>query len=134
VTRTLRQIWSAWPAALRARGIPLRPGPVQSVTTIKQISASGEETDLTARFLFAPDRQRLCLQEFVPAPLIAPGERIEIEYVTGFGEAGDVPADLKHAVLRLAQETYRRGEAPVSGAPLPADVDAVLKSYRQVRL
>ena len=78
VTRVLRQTWSAWPASLRARGIPLRPGPVQAVISIKQIDASGE-SDLTARFLFAPDRQRLCLPDLLPAPLIAPGERVEVE-------------------------------------------------------
>ena len=134
VTRTFRQTWSAWPAALKSRGIPVRPGPVTSIISIGMIFASGEETDLTARFFFAPDRQRLCLPDFMPAPLIPPGGRIEIAYEAGFGAAADVPADLKQAVLSLAQQTYQRGEVPLADAPLPSDVEDVLMAYREVRL
>ena len=133
VTRVLRQSWSAWPAALMARGIPLRPGPVQSIISIKKIDASGE-SDLTARFLFAADRQRLCLPEYLPVPLIAPGERVDVEYIAGFGGEADVPADLKQALLRLMEETYRRGESAARGEALPADVQAIIDSYREVRI
>jgi len=134
VSRTVRQNWRSWPAALRARGIPLRPGPVQNIISIKEISASGEETDLTARFLFDAGRQRLCLPEFAAAPLIPPGGQVEVTYIAGFGAPEDVPADLKQAVLRLALDTYRRGETEPAGAGLPRDVEAIIKPYRQVRL
>ena len=133
VSRVLRQSWSAWPAALMARGIPVRPGPVQSIISVKETSASGE-SDLTARFVFDAERQRLCLPEFELAPLIAPGGHVEVDYLTGFGDAGDVPADLKHAVLRLAEDTYRRGETAPRDEALPPDVQAIVESYREVRL
>ena len=116
-----------------ARGIPIRPGPVQNIISIKEISVSGE-SDLTALFVFAADRQRLCLPEFSQMPLIAPGARVEVEYLTGFGDAADVPADLKHAVLRLAEDTYRRGETSARDEALPPDVQAIVQSYREVRL
>ena len=134
VSRTMRQSWSVWPAALLARGIPIRPRPVQSIISIEMISASGEVTDLTARFLFDAACGRICLPEFAVAPLVPPGGRVEVEYQAGYGAPEDVPPDLKQAVLRLAQETYRRGETAAAGEAMPPDVVDALKPYREVRL
>ena len=133
VSRVLRQTWSAWPVALMARGIPIRPGPVQNIISVKEISGSGA-SDLTASFLFDASLQRLCLAEFAHMPLIAPGAHAAVEYLAGFGDAVDVPADLKHAVLRLAEDTYRRGESAAEGEAFPPDVQAIVESYREVRL
>ena len=45
-----------------------------------------------------------------------------------------MPPDLKYAVLRLAEDTYRRGETARAGDALPPDVQATAESYREVRL
>ena len=62
---------------------------------------------------------------------------IEIDYVAGFGDAADVPADLKQAVLALVAHWFEHRDAAVvagPGAVVPAGFDRLVETYRQVRL
>ncbi len=69
-------------------------------------------------------------------PTVPQGWRVAIEFEAGFGVAwGDVPPDLRQAVLLLAAEFYehRHGDGTVRVA-LPAAVGGLIERWRQVRV
>ncbi len=71
------------------------------------------------------------------APSLRERLGIEIDYVAGFGEAADVPADLKRALLALVAHWFEHRDAVIvagSGAVVPAGFDRLVERYRQVRL
>ena len=59
-----------------------------------------------------------------------------IGFVAGFGAAwGDVPADLRQAVLMLATHYYEyRHDTSLSSGCMPFGVTSLLERYRPVRL
>lgn len=138
----VRQGWRAvldrWPAD-RVVTLPVAP-PLE----LSEIRVFDEQDD----------EQVLGLAQFLPetgvapARLLLPGaidgmpvlrERlgIEIDYVAGFGEAADVPADLKQAVLALVAHWFEHRDAVIvagSGAVVPAGFERLVAGYRRVRL
>lgn len=62
---------------------------------------------------------------------LATGE-ITIDYTAGFGDAADVPADLKQAVMLLVAYWFENRDAGTSGVPV--GLARLVASYRRVRL
>ena len=59
------------------------------------------------------------------------GGDVTIDYTAGYGDAADVPADLKQAVLTLVAYWYENRDALT--AP-PLGFDRLIAGYRRVRL
>ncbi len=63
--------------------------------------------------------------------LAEPVDELSIDYTAGYGDAADVPADLKQAVLTLVAYWYENRDA--LAAP-PLSFERLVSSYRRVRL
>lgn len=138
----LRQSWrlvlDAWPVDGVVR---LPVGPLLSLSAITVFDDEGEPSELSLA-------QVLPEAAMAPARLVLPpgfgsGVRrrarngIEIDYVAGFGDADDVPADLKHALLALVAHWFEHRDAVIvagSGAVVPAGFDRLVQPYRRVGL
>jgi uncharacterized phiE125 gp8 family phage protein len=62
-------------------------------------------------------------------------DAVQVEFTAGYGDAADVPAAIKAAILLLVGHYYENREASVIGASvenLPMGVDALLAPYRRV--
>lgn len=141
VTRVLQAEWSRWPPDLGGRGARLPVGPVRALQAVRLVDEdeNGERavSDETARFRL--DCGRLALRPWSMVPGVPRGGAIEVEFVAGFGGAGDVPADLVEAVLRTVAAAYgarspRSFDFAEDEGDLPPDVMAILDRRRGVRL
>lgn len=129
-----RAVLDAWPAE---RVVRLPVAPLLELTEIRVF----DEQD---------DEHVISLGQFqvetgvAPARVLLPGtiggmpalrERlgIEIDYFAGFGEAADVPRDLKQALLALVAHWFEHRDA-VADAVAPAGFERLVAGYRQVRL
>jgi hypothetical protein len=63
--------------------------------------------------------------------LVEAGDDVSIDYTAGYGDAGDVPADLKQALLSLVAYWYENRDLAMTS---PAGVDRLLASYKRVRV
>src|SRR5690606_2716929 len=88
---------------------------------------------------FVVDGERLIMPAHVPGmPRLQGRQGIEIDYVAGFGEAaGEVPADLKQAMLGLVAHWHEHSDAVItagSGAVVPSGFDRLVAAHKRVRL
>ena len=134
VTRALRKTYSHWPARLQGRGELLRPGPVSRLLAVGVRNASGGVEDHTVRFKL--DCGRLTLRPWSILAQIADTSAVEVDFEAGYAaSAGDVPADLKQAVLMLAAEAYGRdGRMGETADGLPGAVQSILAARRELRI
>ncbi|WP_158626013.1 head-tail connector protein [Arsenicitalea aurantiaca] len=139
MAQTWRLVADAWPAD---RVIALAVGPLIALQKIVCYGADGETHEIALaqiRRETAVSPARLFLPRMIAG---APGLRerggIEIDYVAGHGEdPGDVPADLRQAILALVAYWFEHRDAVIvagSGAVIPSGFDRVLAPYRRVRL
>lgn len=74
----------------------------------------------------------------VGMPALQERQGIEIDYAAGFGtEPGEVPADLKQAMLGLIAHWFEHRDAVIvagSGAVVPTGFDRLVASHKRVRL
>ncbi len=63
--------------------------------------------------------------------LLAPVDELTLDYTAGYGDAADVPPDLKQAVLQLVAYWYENRDA-LTTAPL--GFERLVASYKRVRL
>lgn len=116
----------------------LRP-PIQSVTSVTyRSSLDGATTTLASseyRVLLNGDRGGRIEPVYnsswpLPQPVI---EAVTIEYVAGWATAGDVPADIKHAILLLAATWFENREATsdLRLNEIPFGVESLLVPYKQ---
>ena len=63
--------------------------------------------------------------------LVEPADELTVDFTAGYGDAGDVPGDLKQAVLTLVAYWYENRDA-VTMPPLGCD--RLIQSYKRVRL
>lgn len=63
--------------------------------------------------------------------LAAETDQLSVDYTAGYGDAGDVPQDLKQAVLTLVAYWYEHRDALTSA---PVGFDRLIATYRRVRL
>ncbi|MEO0466394.1 MAG: hypothetical protein AAF216_07605 [Pseudomonadota bacterium] len=132
VERRVMRTLTDWSPRLSGRGLMLLPRPATSLVSVTiGLPGPGDSEDLTDRFSLVGGR--LCSRPWSMVPPIQAGEAAEITFDAGFGGTGDVPADLKLAIMHLVAEAYRTdGDIPIK--PLPERVSQLVASHRQVRL
>lgn len=116
VTQTWRYSLPFFPAC---RKIELPLPPLQSVTSVKYYDGNGDEQTLSTDSYRVVSNAFVGYIELVPAQSW-PGtayrsDAVTIEYVAGFGDAADVPANIKAAMLLRIGELYAGrgdGDAP----------------------
>lgn len=138
----VRQSWRAvldrWPAD---RVVTLPVAPLIELDEIRVFDVQDDEQVISlgqfqAETGVAP--ARLLLPATIDGmPVLRERLGIEIDYVAGFGDAADVPADLKQALLALVAHWFEHRDLGVvagAGAVVPAGFDRLVAGYRQVRL
>ena len=137
ITQTLEERFVAWPD----EGI-IRLGkfPLQSVTSIKYTDSDGTESTMSADdYVVDSHSQPGCIwlgySASWPSATLRPGPSIVVRYVAGFGgNASDVPADVRHALLMIFGELYEHRERTVIQSGLStATVNFVAQTMRNVR-
>lgn len=124
-----------WP---RTTEIHLPLAPVSEVTAIRYRDHQGQlQVVPPSVYCLAGKTRRpsvlLLPTHSWPTPQHKP-ESVEVEYVSGFGAAGDVPQELKHAMLLHIGTLYERRETVITGtivAELPHAYDALVAPYRR---
>ena len=134
VRQSWRLVLDAWPVD-RAVTLPVTP-----LISLEAVTAFDEQNDEHALALeqFQSEPGRLLLPATVTGmPELRERLGLELDYVAGFGDAGDVPADLKQALLVLVGHWFENRDAVLvagSGAVIPFGFDRLVAAYRQVRL
>jgi uncharacterized phiE125 gp8 family phage protein len=137
IAQSWRLVRDAWPLD---REVRLPVGPLLTLSAMTAFDEEGEPTELElAQFEIEAATPRLLLPpEIEGMPQLRERQGIEIDYVAGYGaDAGDVPADLKHALLVLVAYWFENRDAVIvagSGGVLPQGFDRLVAPYRQVRL
>lgn len=135
VAQSWRLVLDDWPDT----GVVKLPvTPLLAVTGISATDANGASHEIgLAQFGSEPDR---LIVPRVVVGMPTPQERggIEIDYVAGFGtDPGDVPADIRQAILGLVAHWHEHRDAVIvagSGAVVPSGFDRVISAYKRVRL
>lgn len=133
--RVFRFVLDDWrdPAA---QALPIAP--VRSVISVTLTDGAGGSTLLDAglyRLIADLHRPRLAPKgPLLPAVPVA--GQVELMFTAGFGPAwGDVPADLRQAVLLLAADLYeRRDEMGLREQGLPFAILSLIERWRTVRM
>jgi uncharacterized phiE125 gp8 family phage protein len=138
LTQSWRLVLDAWPAGGE---VWLPVAPLSELTAIRAFDEDGDEHAIgLAQFLVEPGGTptRLVLPATVAGmPVLRQRFGIEIDYVAGFGEAADVPQELKQALLVLVAHWFEHRGAVViagSGAVIPFGFDRLIAPWREVRL
>tara|TARA_R110002110_G_scaffold24174_8_gene90973 strand:+ start:741 stop:1304 length:564 start_codon:yes stop_codon:yes gene_type:complete len=134
VTQSWRLILDAWPGAV----VTLPLAPVSAITAVTMNDAGAPRTVAPALYDTAleGDAPRLVANGVWPVPSRRVGG-IHIDFTAGYGEAADVPAPLRQAILLLVAHWFENRE-PVSigdtAGQLPLSVSALIAPYRLVHL
>lgn len=137
VSQAWRLVLDKWPAGGEVR---LPVAPLIELTAIRAFDEDGDDHAIPlAQFLTAGNGSaRLVLPANIAGmPALRPRLGIEIDYVAGFGDADDVPEDLKQALLVLVAHWFEHRDAVViagSGAVIPLGFDRLIAPWREVRL
>lgn len=138
MSRTLRLTLTDWPLGVLERGgLRLPKRPAHSLVAVRLTDGEASE-DVTVRFQLETG---LCAK-LEPVPFggwVWPRtihERIEIDWVAGFGDADDVPEDLVHAMkIIVAHEfAHRDGADYRAQDELKSRLEAALSPWREVRI
>ena len=117
---------------------PLPLAPVQAVASVTLVDSDGAESVVdAARWRLVKDLQRPRIVSVgVLLPTVPQDGAVEIVFAAGFGPAwGDVPADLRQAVLLLAAQYYElRHEGGAGAGAMPFGVMALIERWRTVRV
>ena len=135
LAQSWRVVLDAWPLDDQVK-LPVTPFMAVTEITAYDASGAGHEVPL-AQFLSEPDR--LLLPRTVAGmPVLRERQGIEVDYVAGFGaEPGDVPADIRQALLGLVAHWFEHRDAVIvagSGAVVPSGFDRLVSQYKRVRL
>jgi len=135
MAQTWRVICDRWPEDRTVR-LPVRP--FRSLAAVTAYDADGVPHDVPlAQFLSEPERL-LLPADVAGMPALRERQGIEIDYVAGFGEtAGDVPMDIRQALLTLVAHWHEHRDAVViagSGAVVPSGFDQLVAPHRRVAL
>jgi len=138
VEQSWRLVLDSWPVD----GVVALPvSPLVSLTSITAFDEDGDDHVVPlAQFEAASGvtPARLILPRTVDGmPVLRERFGIEVDYVAGFGDAIDVPSDLKRGVLALVAHWFEHRDAVMvagSGAVIPPGFGQMISPYRQVRL
>ena len=113
------------------RGLVTRP--VQAVTGIEGIPAEG------ARFALSPEDYLVDLDADGGAHvrLLRQGAagRVAVRFVAGIApDWASLPESLRHGIVRLAADAYRRRDSEPSAAHPPSAIAALWRPWRRMRL
>jgi uncharacterized phiE125 gp8 family phage protein len=113
-------------------GIPeqvwLPMGPVVTIDSVTVINRDASTQVINSATYYLNAAQNTLVMDSV---LI--GHRVQIDYDTGYGDAGDVPAPIKQGMLTHIAALYdSRGQA--GDAALPDQAAALYMPFREVRL
>lgn len=126
---------AAWRDSVRQ---PLPLAPVTAIGQLVLLQAMGDDILIPdTQYHLREDNQRPTLEaNGACLPSIPHGGSVRIEVTAGFGATwGEIPADLRQAVLMLAAHFYEyRHEAALNGGTMPYGVSALIERYRTVRL
>lgn len=120
----------------QGQALPLAPVPQVVAVTLLDRDGGRAEVD-PARWRLRADAHRprlVAARTLLPLP--PTGGAVEIVFDAGFGPAwGDVPADLRQAVVLLAAQFHEfRHEAGVRDGAMPFGVMALIERWRNVRV
>lgn len=135
VTRRFVLTVNAW---RDAAGQPLPLAPVTGIAEVALVDADGVRT------VIDPARWRLEQGSLTPVlrpravhlPVIPAGSHAEIRFDAGYGAGfGDMPADLRQAVLMLAAHYYEyRDDTALGQGCMPFGVTSLIARYAPMRL
>lgn len=119
------------PADTCWRGLQTRP--IEAVIGVEGVPPEG------ARFALAPEDYVIDLDSDGGAHVrvINPGAagRVAVSFVAGLApDWAHLPDGLRHGVVRLAADAYRRGDGEGQGPQPPAAVAALWRPWRRMRL
>ncbi len=135
VTQSWRLVLDLWPR----RGIAIPLAPVSGIARLALIDADGAFETLDPSLYetaLEGDAPRIVATGAWPAPRRRVGG-IAVDFVSGYGAAGAVPAPLKQALLLLAAHWFETrtpvafGETP---SEIPLTVAALVAPYRRMHL
>lgn len=142
ITQTWRQDYTCWPRNSLVR-LPLCD--VQSIVSVKYSDAADAEQTVDPS-LYQVHHDAGGSFVWFRAAFTYPSlyddrlDPVRITFKVGYGDAsGDVPEDLRSAVLLILGDLYENREGTVVGAgidvrPLPLGVDALIALHRRVSL
>lgn len=135
LAQSWRVVLDAWPESLVVK---LPVSPFIAVTEINAVDEAGALHAIPlAQFMGGPDRL-LLPRSVAGMPVLRERQGIEIDYVAGFGtEPGDVPADIRQALLVLVGYWFEHRDAVIvagSGAVVPSGFDRLVAGHKRVRL
>ncbi|MDP1729862.1 MAG: head-tail connector protein [Devosia sp.] len=133
IAQTWRVVLDCWPAE---RVLRLPVSPLIGLTTVTAYDAQGAAHAIAlAQFQSEAAPARLLLPQTIDGmPVMRERQGIEIDYAAGHGSAaGDVPADLRQALLVLVSGWFEHRDAADAAEP-PAAFHRLVAPYRSVRL
>ena len=133
VSQKWRLYLDEWPEDM----IILPYGNVQSVDLVRWLDEDGVDHELSngtdyIDAIVGPEPGLLPVDSW-PSDNLFDVDSIRIEFVAGFGDAADVPADIRHAIQLLAAHWYETREAVIVGTTVrkvPFAVDALIGPWK----
>lgn len=136
ITQTWKMWLDEWP-----NEIQILFGDLQSVAHIKYTDENESQSTVDSSTYLVdtdsvPGRVLLKSNETWPTDTLSPKNPIEIQFVTGYGdEAGDVPQDIRNALLVTVSDRYTYRESVITNnkmniEPLPFGIADLLYPYR----
>ena len=137
IAQTWRLVLDCWPAN-RVVKLPVAPLLSLSAVTAYDDAATPHELGLEQFEIDAATPRLLLPVDVEGMPALRERQGLEIDYVAGFGaDAGDVPADLKQAILVLVAHWFEHRDTVVLSGPgngEPAGFERLVAGYRRARL
>ncbi|MHB1110844.1 MAG: head-tail connector protein [Devosia sp.] len=132
IAQNWRVVLDCWPAE---RVVRLPVAPLITLTAVTAYAADGALHAIgLAQFQSEAAPARLLLPRTIDGmPVTRERQGIEIDYAAGFGSAaGDVPADLRQALLVLVAFWFEHRDT--ASEAVPSGFDRLVAPYRSVRL
>lgn len=116
VTQTVEMLAQCFPYEEYMR---ITRGPLQSVTSVKYVTTDDTEyTFAAANYDANIERQRITLKygKTWPVATLKPSDAVVVRMVVGYGNAANVPAHIKQAILLRVGHLYAHREEVTLGA------------------